>query len=80
MKKGVNLSKISFYRNELMGFSTLLILICHAGGYIHMSSILAYIVSVGNIGVDMFLFLSGMGLWYSLSESDGGRKAWYSFI
>lgn len=72
---GFNLNLISKYRAELMGVSTLLILICHAAGNdVFMPSWLMYVVAQGQLGVDIFLFLSGMGLYYSLSEPIGGGK------
>ena len=83
MNKNASLGDLSLYRTELMGFSALLILLCHSSAYIDMPSILAYILSAANIGVDLFLFLSGMGLWFSLSKfsrdsfSGGGIFHWY---
>lgn len=68
MGKIVNLGDLSRYRTELMGLSALLILICHSTAYIDMPSIVVYALSVANIGVDLFLFLSGMGMWYSLQK------------
>ena len=73
MKKTIELYELSKYRKELMGFSALLILVCHAYAYIDLPPLLGYVLSIGNIGVDCFLFLSGMGLWYSLSKSKSGE-------
>ena len=73
-----NLSYLSKYRTELMGVSTLLILLCHSIAYIKMPVVLHYAISFSNIGVDFFLFLSGMGLWYSLSSSTTGMAKWYA--
>lgn len=72
MNKYFQLSKISKYRTELMGMSAILILVCHSVAYIEMPRILQYVLSFGNIGVDLFLFLSGMGMWFSLTKSLGG--------
>ena len=73
-----NLNKISQHRQELMGFSAILILICHAvGNGVKMPTVLSILLNFGNIVVDIFLFLSGMGLLYSL-QSKGGGKNWYS--
>lgn len=73
-----DLSDFSKYRNELMGISAILIWVCHAYGYVELPISLQYVLSLGNIGVDLFLFLSGMGLWYSLEKSyRGGVKCWY---
>lgn len=78
-----NLSKISLLRSKLMGVGTLLIIICHAyGNNVKMPSILSKIVNNGQIGVDIFLLLSGIGIAYSLSNTnifDSGKslKEWY---
>ena len=72
MNKYFQLSKISKYRTELMEMSAILILVCHSVAYIEMPRILQYVLSFGNIGVDLFLFLSGMGMWFSLTKPLGG--------
>ena len=73
-----NLSKISLLRSKLMGVGTLLIIICHAyGNNVKMPSILSKIVNNGQIGVDIFLLLSGIGIAYSLSNTnifDSGKS------
>ena len=74
MSKYFQLSEISEYRTELMGFSAILILICHSVAYIEMPRILHYVLSLGNIGVDLFLFLSGMGMWFSITKPFRGGK------
>ena len=73
-----NLSLLSKYRTELMGISALLILICHSVAYISMPNFMKYTLSLGNIGVDLFLFISGMGLWYSLEKFNSNNRgsAW----
>ncbi len=63
-----------------MGLATIFILICHAPiNGVQMPKLLEYTIVQGQIGVDIFLFLSGMGLWYSLNKEDlsGGGKKWY---
>lgn len=78
-----NLSKISLLRSQLMGVGTLLIIICHAyGNNVKMPGVLSKIVNNGQIGVDIFLLLSGIGVAYSLSNInifDSGKslKEWY---
>lgn len=64
----VNLVDLSRFRTELMGISAMLILLCHSTAYIAMPIGVMYALSVANIGVDLFLFLSGVGMWYSLSK------------
>lgn len=61
-----------------MGISAILILICHTTGHdVYMSRWLMYVVAQGQIGVDIFLFLSGMGLYHSLSGHSEGIRCWY---
>lgn len=73
MKASFSLNKISQFRKKLMGFSAILILICHAvGNDVSMSGPIRMLLNFGNIGVDMFLFLSGVGLFYSQQRHGGG--------
>lgn len=68
----INLKVFSQYRSALMGFSTILILICHSIEYIGYvvadKGIIYHLLVQGNRGVDIFLFLSGIGIFYSLSR------------
>ena len=65
----INLNIFSQYRSALMGFSTVLILICHSIEYIGVNTGLMYHLLIqGNRGVDIFLFLSGIGIYYSLNR------------
>lgn len=68
---------ISRYRTQLMGMASLMIIACHApASGVLMPPVLANVLSYGNFGVDIFLLLSGLGLYYSLSkrpvENGGG--------
>ena len=74
----VKLGELSIFRTELMGISALLILICHLYGYVDLSVTVQYILSLGNIGVDCFLFLPGAGMWNSLLKVKSREiKYWY---
>lgn len=64
----MELSIISKHRTALMGIATLMILITHSSPHISMSPFWSYLISYNNIGVDIFLFLSGMGINYSLHK------------
>ncbi len=74
---GYNLSALSTTRDLLFGLATLMVVLFHS--YISLKTampnapILAGILSVireqGNKGVDMFLFMSGIGLYYSMSRN-----------
>ncbi len=64
---------LSRYRKAVMGVAALWILFFHAG-YIHfestpvLSALEQFIKRVGFCGVDIFLFLSGMGLVYAMEK------------
>lgn len=63
-KNDIHWADLSRYRGELMGFAMIIILMFHVGG--PHNETFAYCLSrCGNIGVDIFLFLSGMGLWFA---------------
>ena len=83
-----DLGLISKYRSNIMGIATIMILCCHAvGRNVTMPSEMLKILNFGNYGVDIFLFVSGMGQYYSLlkkTEIDGsggqgvvGGGGWY---
>ncbi len=64
---------ISLYRSEIMGVATLMILLGHSvfygQGYIDYGC-LQDIFTLGYCGVDIFLFLSGFGLTFSMRKND----------
>ena len=59
-------SDISRYRGELMGAAMLFIILFHV--WLPRGDMFFGLRRCGNVGVDMFLFLSGMGLWYAWSK------------
>lgn len=67
---------ISQYRNALFGLSILLIMWFHSGtfrGFSHHPAIVAFLptgrwIHYGSVGVDLFLFLSGMGLYFAMCK------------
>lgn len=74
-----NLKLISTYRSALMGIATICILMCHATSNGVNVPILSSVLSLGQIGVLMFFFLSGIGIYYSLNSTNGWRDylQWY---
>lgn len=56
-------SDLSRYRSELMGLAMIFVMLFHV--WLPKSNPMYGLVRCGNVGVDMFLFLSGIGLWYS---------------
>lgn len=72
------LEKISLYRNELRGIATILILIIHGYECRVNFGILDRIFSKSYIGVELFLLLSGIGMWYSYKKDSGnGTSQFY---
>ena len=82
MKKTNNnyfcLNNISKFRIEMFGISTLLIIFYHLGNrgipgasflVDPISDFLFFLTSKANIGVDVFVFLSAIGLFYSMSRN-----------
>lgn len=56
----------------------MMIIACHApASGVKMPYILAKILELGNFGVDIFLFLSGLGCYYSLSKNRGGYLCYF---
>lgn len=83
----LNWNLFSKYRNELFGLSVIEIIILHfcedvtssnaLGGVIFkFSQLYAWLFS--SIGVDVFLFLSGMGLFYSLKKNFNIKSFYYN--
>ena len=73
-----NLNLLSQYRTPLMGLAALMIVVCHAPSYgVEMPEAIAGLLGRGGLGVDIFLFLSGLGCWYSLSKGPS-LGSWYS--
>lgn len=73
VEKSVKLSLLSEYRTQLMGLATIMIIACHApASGVAMPTFLRQILGLGNFGVGVFFFLSGLGCWYSLNKESGG--------
>ena len=74
MNKKWSLYNISLARGVLMGVSALLIAFFHCYSYKFSSGwlgdILLFMRKTGNIGVDIFLILSAIGLYFSFSKDD----------
>src|SRR3712207_6426011 len=62
----IELSNISRYRGELMGLAMLFIILFHVE--LSRGDMFYGLRRCGNVGVDMFLFLSGIGLWFSWAK------------
>ena len=63
---------LSAYRNEIKGIAILWVIFFHA--QLGLSGVVRAVQQIGYGGVDMFLFLSGFGLYHSLEkDADIGR-------
>lgn len=73
-----HVSDISQYRTELMGVATLLVIFGHsAGNGVAMPGWMESLRGLASVGVDIFLLVSGLGLWYSLRKSDLTARGGY---
>lgn len=70
--KDIELANISRFRGELMGMAMLFIILFHIG--LPQSDTFFGLRRMGNVGVDMFLFLSGIGLWFSWTKHPDARR------
>lgn len=69
--KGFSVSDISQYRTELMGVATLLVVFGHsAGNGVFMPGWMKSLCGLASVSVDIFLLVSGLGLWYSLRRAE----------
>ena len=62
----IELHNISRFRGELMGIAMLFIILFHIS--LPQSDAFFGLRRMGNIGVDIFLFLSGVGLWFAWTQ------------
>lgn len=63
----IQLSDLSRYRRELMGIAIIMVVCFHVCGS-HNETLPMRLARCGNVGVDMFFFISGMGLWFAWSK------------
>lgn len=65
--KPIELSDISKFRGELMGLAMLFVMLFHVS--LPKNALMYGVVRCGNVGVDVFLLLSGVGLWFAWSKN-----------
>lgn len=73
----LNLSVYSKYRTQIMGLAAIMIIVCHIRG-VDYSRVPYFekIIWLGNYGVELFLFVSGIGMYYSLNHKES-LVQWY---
>lgn len=72
----MQLSYLSRYRSALMGFAILIVLLFHIDT--PRADAFYGLRRMGNMGVDVFFFLSGVGLWYSWTRCQSLRRFYYN--
>lgn len=60
----MNVNIISKYRSQLMGIAIVLVALFHSN-IVRANNVLDYLCFSGDIGVDIFFFLSGFGMFYA---------------
>lgn len=73
--KDIELANISRFRGELMGAAMLFIILFHVS--LPRNDAFYGLRRMGNVGVDMFLFLSGIGLWFSWAKNPSARQFFF---
>lgn len=73
-KTSDNYSCLSSQRGRLMGAAMLMVVLFHVGGMRH-DTFFYCLSRCGNVGVDVFLYLSGIGLWFSWGKIIGKKHA-----
>lgn len=74
MEFKINYSLLSKYRTILMGIAMLMVMFFHSTVSVEQSHTLSFIKSIGNSGVDIFLFVSGIGMYFSWTRSTEIKK------
>ena len=62
----MNYALLSRYRSELMGFAIIIVVMFHT--YVERTDAFYGLHRIGSVGVDIFLLLSGIGLWFSWTK------------
>lgn len=68
----MNIKLISKYRSSIMGIAMILIIIYHTT--VNVSGLLDSIKSIGNFGVNIFFFMSGLSMFYSWNNKPDTKR------
>lgn len=69
-----DLSLLSKYRSALMGAAAIGIVATHSCALVEWPPLIDFMCAMGGVGVYIFMFLSGIGLYYSLKTWDGSLR------
>jgi peptidoglycan/LPS O-acetylase OafA/YrhL len=72
----INLGNISKYRGQLMGFAIIIVMLFHVNT--PRGDAFYGLRRMGNLGVDIFFFLSGIGLWFSWAKQQNWKRFYYN--
>ncbi len=72
----MKLDLLSKYRTQLMGMAILWVMFYHSHINVEPYSILKFVKRIGYLGVDIFMLLSGFGVYFSISK-DNSIKNFY---
>ena len=69
---------VSRFRSEIMGVAIVCVLVCHCGVFSWgtLQPCAKQLAPLFAIGVDMFLFVSGVGLWFSMKSDGNVLRFW----
>lgn len=70
-----DVSLLSKYRSALMGTAAIGIIATHSCALVEWPLVIDFMCAMGGVGVYIFMFLSGIGLYYSLKTWDGSLRS-----
>ncbi len=70
--KDIELADLSRFRGELMGAAMIFVILFHVA--LPRNHAFYGLCRMGNVGVDIFLFLSGIGLWFSWMKTPSVKR------
>ncbi len=68
VKSDMNWASFSKYRSFIMGIGAICVVIFHSRKFIHIKALFPY-VTLLNMGVEVFLFVSGIGLYFAYEKN-----------
>lgn len=74
----IDLHDVSRYRSELMGVAMIFVILFHT--FVERTDAFYGLHRMGNVGVDIFLFLSGIGLWFSWAKTPDSHLSGGGFL
>lgn len=78
MKRHISLEYLSKYRTQYMGLAIIILMFCHSTVSIPtgLNNVLLGVRALCQCGVDIFMLLSGLGCYYSFSNTPKTSAFW----